>query len=90
MFKSGLGYAEMPCMLDAVPRCAEHIAYEQLERYALKGGGYDIGTERIEAHLRVCRMCRESYDEEKLYIDVMRAALSAFNGRRKSCKDEVA
>ena len=77
-------------MPDAVPRIAEHIAYDRLERYALKASGDDIDTERIESHLASCTACRDSYEEERLYIEVMRAALSPFNGGGSLPKGEVA
>jgi predicted anti-sigma-YlaC factor YlaD len=66
-------------MPDATSQTAEHIAYEELERYALNGSGAEIDMERIEAHLASCTACRESYEEEEIYMEVMRAALSAFN-----------
>ena len=77
-------------MPDAASGTAEHIAYEEWERYALKGSGDDIDGEAIEAHLASCTACRESYEEEKLYIEVMRAALSTFNGGGGLPKTDVA
>ena len=72
------------------PPSAEHIASDELEQYVLQGTGDATDTERIEAHLSSCTTCRGSFEEEKLYIEVMRAALSAFHGGKSFPKGEGA
>lgn len=79
--KTQYEFGRITSMPYAAPDCTEHIGYGELERYALNGAGNDVDAERIEAHLRICEWCSGCYKEEKVYIELMRAALSAFGDK---------